>query len=91
MSTQEISSKVQELRELSRMREELDAEITAIQDVLKAQMDAQGVDSLTGSDYKITWKRVTSSRLDGKAFKAAMPEIAQRFTMETTVRRFCVA
>lgn len=91
MSTQEISSKVQELRELSRMREELDAEITAIHDAIKAQMTAQGVDSLTGSDYKVTWKNVTSSRLDGKALKAVMPEIAQRFTVEITCRRFVVA
>ena len=91
MSTQEISSKVQELRELSRMREELDAEITAIQDAIKAQMDAQGVDSLAGSDYKVTWKNVTSSRLDGKALKAALPEIARQFTRQTTCRRFVVA
>lgn len=91
MSTQEISSKVQELRELFRMREELDAEITAIQDAIKAQMDAQGVDSLTGSDYKVTWKNVTSSRLDGKALKAALPEIARQFTRQTTCRRFVVA
>ena len=91
MNTQEIRSKVQELRELSRMRDELDAEITALQDALKAHMTAQGVDSLAGSDYKVTWKNVTSCRLDGKALKAAMPEIAARFTAQTTTRRFVVA
>ena len=91
MSTQEISSKVQELRELSRMREELDAEITAIQDAIKAQMDAQGVDSLTGSDYKVTWKNVASSRLDGKALKAALPELAAQYTRQITTRRFVLA
>lgn len=91
MSTQEISSKVQELRELSRMREELDAEITAIQDAIKAQMDAQGVDSLTGSDYKVTWKNVVSSRLDGKALKAALPELAAQYTRQITTRRFVLA
>lgn len=91
MSTQEISSKVQELRELARMREELEAEISALQDALKAHMDAQGVDSLAGADYKVTWKSITSARLDGKALKAAMPEIAARFTRETTTRRFVVA
>lgn len=91
MSTQEISGKVQELRELSRMREEFDAGITAIQDAIKAQMDAQGVDSLTGSDYRVTWKNVTSSRLDGKALKAALPELAAQYTRQTVTRRFVVA
>lgn len=91
MSTQEISCKVQELRELARMRDELDAEITALQDAIKAYMTAQGVDSISGSDYKVTWKNVTSNRLDSKALKSAMPEIAARFTKETTTKRFCVA
>ena len=73
------------------MREELEAEISALQDALKAHMDAQGVDSLAGADYKVTWKSITSARLDGKALKAAMPKIAARFTRETTTRRFVVA
>lgn len=91
MSTQEISCKVQELRELSRMRDELENEITVLQDAIKAHMTAQGTDSLHGVDYKITWKTVVSARLDGKALRAAMPELAAQFTKETTARRFVVA
>lgn len=91
MSTQEISCKVQELRELSRMRDELENEITALQDAIKAHMTAQGTDILHGVDYKITWKTVVSTRLDGKALRAAMPELAAQFTKETTARRFVVA
>lgn len=48
-------------------------------------------DTLTGIDYKITWKSVTSSRFDSTAFKKAMPELAERFTRSTTSRRFVVA
>ena len=48
-------------------------------------------DTLTGIDYKITWKSVTSSRFDSTAFKKAMPELAERFTKSTTSRRFVVA
>ena len=91
MSTLEIAAKVRELRELQRMADELAAEIEATKDALKAHMDAQGVDSLTGSDYKITWKQVVSSRLDGTALKRAMPELAAQFTRQTTTRRFVVA
>ena len=87
MSNTEIQSKVNELRELRRMADELTAEIDAI----KAHMTAIDADTLTGADYKITWKTVTSSRFDSTAFKKAMPELAERFTKSTTSRRFTVA
>ena len=48
-------------------------------------------DTLTGTDYRITWKAVTSSRFDSTAFKKAMPELAERFTKSSTSRRFTVA
>ena len=91
MSNTEIQSKVNELRELRRMADELTAEIESIQDAIKAHMTAIDADTLTGADYKITWKTVTSSRFDSTAFKKAMPELAERFTKSTTSRRFIVA
>lgn len=91
MSMNELESKVAELRELRRMADELAAEITATEDTLKAYMTANGADELHGSSFKITWKEVTSSRLGGKALKAAAPELWQRFTKQTTTRRFIVA
>jgi predicted phage-related endonuclease len=54
-------------------------------------MDNQGVDTLTGMDWKATYKTVTSSRVDTSALKKELPEIAQRFSKTTTTRRFCVA
>ncbi|MCI8524345.1 MAG: hypothetical protein HFF17_00120 [Oscillospiraceae bacterium] len=91
MSTQEITSKVQELRELRRMADELAAEIDGLQDEIKGHMAAQSVDTLSGSDWKITWKPVTSSRLDSTALKRELPEIAARFLKQTTTRRFVLA
>ena len=75
MSMNELESKVNELRELRRMADELAAEITATEDSLKAYMTANQVDELHGANFKITWKEVTSSRLDSKALKAAAPEL----------------
>lgn len=91
MSNQEMQSKVNELRELRRMAEELDAEIMAIQDSIKAHMTAIGAEELTGTDYRITWKTVTSSRLDAAALRKAAPELCERFTKTASTRRFCVA
>lgn len=72
MSNTEIQSKVNELRELRRMADELTAEIESFQDAIKAHMTAIDADTLTGADYKITWKTVTSSRFDSTAFKKAI-------------------
>lgn len=91
MSINEMDSKVKELRELRRMAEELAAEIDSIQDTIKAHMDAQGVDTIAGTDWKVTYKAVTSSRLDAAALKKALPDLAQQFTKTSTSRRFCVA
>ena len=75
MSMNELESKVNDLRELRRMAEELATEITAAEDDLKAYMTASGANELNGPSFRITWKEVTSSRLDGKALKEAAPEL----------------
>lgn len=91
MSINEMDSKIKELRELRRMTDELAAEMEAIQDSIKAHMDAEGVDTISGTDWKVTYKAVTSSRLDTNALKKALPDLAQQFTKTTTARRFCIA
>lgn len=91
MSINELDMKVKELRELRRMAEELQAEIDATQDAIKAHMDSQGVDTLAGTDWKVTWKPVTSSRMDTSALKKALPEVAERFMKSVTSRRFVLA
>lgn len=91
MSTDMMDRRVKELRELRRMQEELTAEIEAIQDELKAHMDAHGMDTLLGFDWRITWKSVISSRLDTNALRKALPDVAQAFTRETTTKRFVLA
>jgi Phage-related protein, predicted endonuclease len=89
MSINEMEAKARELKELQRMQEELTAEISTLQDTIKAAMGDQ--EQLTAGAYKIIWKPVTSSRMDTTALKKALPEIAERFTKTTTTRRFVVA
>lgn len=91
MSINEMDSKIKELRELRRMADELAAEIESITDSIKASMDVQGVDTVIGTDWKVTYKAVTSSRLDTAALKKALPDLAAQFTKTTTARRFCIA
>lgn len=91
MNIIEMNSKVKELRELRRMADEIQAEIDALQDAIKAEMTAQNTDEISGIDWRITWKNVSSNRLDTTALKKAMPEIAAQFTKTSTSRRFVLA
>ncbi len=91
MSIDTMNSKIAELRELRRMADELAEEIKSLQDEIKAEMTAHAVDTLTGTDWKASWKVVKSSRLDGKSLKDALPDIAAQFMKETTSRRFLLS
>ena len=88
MLNPDMEAKVRELMELKRMKEELEAEIAAAEDEIKSVMGDD--DTLLAGAFKVTWKAVTSSRLDSTALKKALPEIAERFMKQTTTRRFCV-
>lgn len=86
-----MTETVHNLRELMRMKEELEAEITAAQDAIKAEMTAAAVYEYRGTDWRVTWNEVTTNRIDTTALKKSLPEIAEQFTKSITSRRFCVA
>ena len=87
MSTNELNTLARDLKELRLMAEQLDAEIKTIEDAIKAHMTEHAVDTLITTDVKITWRTVTSSRIDTAALKK---HVAAVFTKETTTRRFTV-
>lgn len=91
MSINEMDSKIKDLRELRRMADELAAEMETIQDSIKAHMDAAGVDTISGTDWRVTYKAVTSSRIDTATLKKALPDVVERVSKTTTARRFCIA
>ena len=88
MSNPNMEAKVKELMERKRMKEELEAEITAMEDEIKSVMGDE--ETLFAGAFKVDWKTVITSRIDTTALKKMMPEIAERFMKQTTTRRFCV-
>ena len=89
MDINEMESKARELRQLQALIEEAQQGAEAIKDAIKAAMGDS--ESVVAGEYKITWKPVTSARIDTSALRKALPDVAAAFTKETTVRRFCVA
>lgn len=88
MSTAEIIAKLTNLQELKRMAEELSAEIEAAQDEIKAIMGT--AEELSAGAFKVTWKPVATSRIDTTALKKELPDIAAKYTTQSTTRRFTV-
>ena len=91
MTKIELDGKVKELRELKRLVSDAESLIDSLQDEIKAEMTAQGVDTLAGSDWKATWKSITQTKLDTTALKKALPELAAKFSKQSTYKRFLLA
>lgn len=90
MSTKEIESKVTELKELKAMQEELQAEITALEDIIKAEMQRIGSDTLQAGIFKVLYKTVKSTRFDTKAFREAHSALFEQYSRQTESRRFSI-
>ena len=88
MSANEIQNKARELKELTVMKDELEAEITAIEDALKAAMGEQ--EEVRCGEYKLTYQTVSTSRFDSARFRREHADLANAYTRATTYRRFCV-
>lgn len=88
MSDHNMEPKIKELMELKRMREELEAEITTIEDEIKNRMGTE--ETLLAGSYKVSWTTYTSSRFDSTRFKKDHAELAAAYTKQTTSRRFSI-
>ena len=91
MTITEINNNARELKELKLLRDELNNEITAIEDKIKAQMLEANTDSIVTTQFRITWKEVRTSRIDTTAMKLAMPDVCSQFVKETVARRFIIS
>lgn len=90
MTMNELTSKVRELKELKLMAEDLAAEITAIEDAIKAEMTTMGTDELRVDVFKVRWTSFTSTRFDSKAFKATHADLYNQYTKPVQTRRFSI-
>ena len=88
MSDHNMEPKVKELLELKRMKEELENEITALEDEIKNHMGDE--ETLMAGAFKVTWTPYTTSRFDSARFKKDHAELAAAYTKTTMTRRFTV-
>ena len=91
MSTIEITSKIEALKDLEALIEEAKAEAEALRDEIKTEMLNRNTEEMDAGQYIVRWTPVLSQRFDSTAFKKVMPDIYKSFTKQVSSRRFSIA
>lgn len=91
METKNMATKLELLHALKEQKAELQEQIDALEDSVKAEMDAQGVSSLTVGKCTVKYTRYFSTRFDSKAFKADHAEMYEEYTKPVPASRFTVS
>ena len=91
MSTTEITSKIEALRDLESLIEEAKAEAEALRDEIKAEMLNRDTEELEAGQYIVRWTSVLTQRFDTTAFKKVMPDVYKAYTKQVSSRRFSIA
>lgn len=91
MSKTDIITKIDELKEMEELLEEVKAAAESLRDEIKAEMLAQDTEELEAGQYIIRWTSVLTQRFDTTSFKKAMPDVYKAFTKQTASRRFSIA
>ena len=92
MSNNSLLERVENLKEVEAMIEELKLEAEAIKDELKEEMKERDTEELNLGKYIVRWTSVLSTRFDTKSFKEKMgEEIYKAFTKEVSSKRWTIA
>ena len=91
MSTIEITSIIEALKDLETLIEEAKAEAEALRDEIKTEMLSRNTEELEAGQYIVRWTSVLTQRFDTTAFKKVMPEIYKEYTKQVSSRRFSIA
>lgn len=92
MSTIEIISKIETLKEYEALQVEATAMVESIRDEIKRHMDAIGAETLEAGRYIVRFATVQSSRFDARRFKNDLGEALYKdYCKEVVSRRFSIS
>lgn len=91
MSIPDLTATITTLKEWEAIAADAAAEVEALKDTIKREMEARGVEELQAGQYIARYTTVLSNRLDSTAMKRQIPEVYNAFVKQVTSRRFTVA
>ena len=91
MSMNEITTKIETLKELEALIEEAKTEAETLRDEIKAEMLNRNTEEMEAGQYIIRWTSVLSQRFDTTSFKKVYGDLSKEYTKQTASRRFSIA
>lgn len=88
MTERQMVNRIKKLQALEQLRDDLDKQIEALKDEIKAEMN--DTETMTAGEFVVHWPRVTKDRLDTKAIKIDLPDIYKKYTVPAISRRFSI-
>ena len=91
MSTNEMTTKIEALRDLEELIEEAKAEADALRDEIKAEMLSRNTEEMSVGQYIIRWTSILSNRFDSTSFKKEYADLYKTYTKQVASKRFSIA
>ena len=91
MTEKMIENRIKKLQTIESQMKELETQAEKLKAEIKADLEEKGIEELKTKNFLIRWKEIVSNRLDGKALKAALPEIYSQYCKSISSRRFTIA
>lgn len=85
-----LQNEVDLLRKYVALKEKTDQVVESLKQTIKDKMNKAGVDEVIGENFKVTYKEYTMSRVDTKALKEELPDIAEKFSVISSQKRLLV-
>ena len=90
MSERMLLNRIKKYKDLEAQKTAIEKEMEALKTDLLADMQEKGLEEQKAGNWVIRWTKVLTNRLDSKALKAELPELAARFSRQTESRRFSI-
>ena len=91
MSANEMTTKIEALRDLDELIEEAKAEAETLRDEIKAEMMARDIEELSVGQFIVRFTSILSNRFDTTGFKRAYADLYKQYTKQTASRRFTIS
>ena len=90
MSERMLLNRIKKYKDLEARKAAIEEQIEALKADLLEDMQEKGLEEQRAGNWVTRWTKVFTNRLDSKALKAELPELAARFTRQTESRRFSI-
>lgn len=90
MSNTELHAVIKELKEYKNHKEEAEARISELENLVKAEMKSQDAEKMIVGEYKCSLATVTTNRIDSKALQENRPDIYSLFIKPSTYEKLTI-